>query len=185
LTHACSYPTHSLPQRTSSSLSYHFSMLISSRQRSSARLCYSARTSTSQEIVSGEGWPRQLAVEWWTLGVFIFELLYGATLPRIYSTKEPARRFGATTVKCHPFFNGGVNWALLLWCTTAPYVPPRRPPMALDQGGSTRPHLGHGTGRRRRHSMSVRTGGGSGRPHATQVLQMASRQRAQIGALRA
>jgi hypothetical protein len=74
------------------------------------------------------------------------------TLPRIYSTKEPARRFGATAIKCHPFFNGGVNWALLLWCTTAPYVPLRRPPMALDQGGSTRPHLGHGTGRRRRHS---------------------------------
>jgi hypothetical protein len=53
------------------SLSY-LSLLISSTRTSRARLCYSRCTSISKEIVFREGWPRQLAVEWWTLGVFIF-----------------------------------------------------------------------------------------------------------------
>jgi hypothetical protein len=89
-------------------------------------------------------------VEWWTLGVFIFKLLYGVTPfkrattpPRIYGAKEPACRLDAAAIKRHHFFNSGVNWVMLLQCATAPYVPPRRPPTAQGQGDSAWPHLGH------------------------------------------
>lgn len=57
------------------------------------------------EIICGEG--HRSAVDWWTYGIFLHELLHGTT--------------GATEIKQHPFFEG-VNWALVR-SSTPPHIP--------------------------------------------------------------
>ncbi|XP_042065428.1 serine/threonine-protein kinase D6PKL2-like isoform X2 [Salvia splendens] len=93
------------------------------------------------EMIKGEG--HGSAVDWWTFGVFLHELLYGktpfkgsgnrATLFNVVGqntirgllVKEPQNRLGvkrgATEIKQHPFFEG-VNWALIR-CSMPPEVP--------------------------------------------------------------
>nr|GEV53120.1 serine/threonine-protein kinase D6PKL2-like [Tanacetum cinerariifolium] len=98
------------------------------------------------EIVSGKG--HGSAVDWWTLGIFMFELFYGVTpfrgmdnkltLANIIARalefpKEPAippmakdlisqLLAGASAIKHHSFFQG-VNWDLLRYAKS-PFVPP-------------------------------------------------------------
>ncbi|KAF2300784.1 hypothetical protein GH714_015760 [Hevea brasiliensis] len=64
------------------------------------------------EIIKGEG--HGSAVDWWTFGIFLFELLYGRT-PFKGSAK------GAAEIKQHPFFEG-LNWALIR-CAIPPEMP--------------------------------------------------------------
>ncbi|KAG0450999.1 hypothetical protein HPP92_026470 [Vanilla planifolia] len=97
------------------------------------------------EIIKGEG--HGSAVDWWTFGIFLYELLFGktpfkgsgnrATLFNVVGqplrfpespgllVKEPQHRLaykrGATEIKQHPFFEG-VNWALIR-CATPPEIP--------------------------------------------------------------
>ncbi|GJR63086.1 serine/threonine-protein kinase D6PKL1-like protein [Tanacetum coccineum] len=80
------------------------------------------------EIIKGEG--HGSAVDWWTFGIFLHELLYGktpfkgagnrATLFNVVGQQLGVKR-GATEIKQHPFFEG-VNWALIR-CSTPPEVP--------------------------------------------------------------
>ncbi|XP_039820858.1 protein kinase PINOID-like [Panicum virgatum] len=80
------------------------------------------------------GGPHGAVVDWWALGVFLYELLHGRTLfagadngPR--SAKDPARRLGsrrgAADVKAHPFFRG-LNFVLLR-SSRPPFVPGASP----------------------------------------------------------
>ncbi|KAF9621359.1 hypothetical protein IFM89_020018 [Coptis chinensis] len=98
------------------------------------------------EIIRGEGHGN--AVDWWTFGIFLYELLFGTTpfkgpgnddkfpesssvssqakdLIRGLLRKEPKDRFGsakgAAEIRKHPFFKG-LNWALIR-CAVPPTVP--------------------------------------------------------------
>ncbi|KAJ6403079.1 hypothetical protein OIU84_015072 [Salix udensis] len=76
------------------------------------------------EIIKGEG--HGSAVDWWTFGIFLFELLYGKTpFKGGLLIKEPGDRLGsskgAAEIKQHPFF-GGLNWALIR-CAIPPELP--------------------------------------------------------------
>ncbi|CAA6674966.1 unnamed protein product [Spirodela intermedia] len=89
------------------------------------------------EIIKGEG--HGSAVDWWTFGIFLHELLYGktpfkgssnrATLFNVLGSSSDSQRAqhrlgmkrGATEIKQHPFFEG-VNWALIR-CSTPPEIP--------------------------------------------------------------
>ncbi|KAK6126317.1 hypothetical protein DH2020_039962 [Rehmannia glutinosa] len=92
------------------------------------------------EIIKGEG--HGSAVDWWTFGVFLYELLYGRTpfkgadneetltnvvLQNLRGllVKEPENRLGTETgaaeIKRHSFFEG-LNWALIR-CAVPPEVP--------------------------------------------------------------
>ncbi|CAA6667572.1 unnamed protein product [Spirodela intermedia] len=101
------------------------------------------------EIIKGDG--HGSSVDWWTLGIFLYELLFGRTpskgrgtrrpsptpgvslqaraLIRGLLVKEPEDRLGslrgAAEIKQHPFFQG-LNWALIR--CTAPLKPGHRQP---------------------------------------------------------
>ncbi|KAL0344038.1 UNVERIFIED_CONTAM: protein kinase PVPK-1 [Sesamum angustifolium] len=91
------------------------------------------------EIIKGEG--HGSAVDWWTFGIFLYELLFGrtpfkgagnrATLFNVVG--QPLRR-GATEIKQHPFFQS-VNWALIR-CASPPDVPP---PFKMHDAGPPAP----------------------------------------------
>ncbi|RRT50095.1 hypothetical protein B296_00014190 [Ensete ventricosum] len=78
------------------------------------------------EIIKGEG--HGSAVDWWTFGIFLHELLYGRTpfkgsgnRATLFNVHRLGMKRGATEIKQHPFFEG-VNWALIR-CSMPPEVP--------------------------------------------------------------
>ncbi|KAB2633843.1 serine/threonine-protein kinase D6PK-like [Pyrus ussuriensis x Pyrus communis] len=96
------------------------------------------------EIIRGEG--HGSAVDWWTFGIFIYELLHGTTpfkghgnratlfnvvgqslkFPETPQVSVVARNLirgllGCHRIKQHPFFEG-VNWALVR-CAMPPHIP--------------------------------------------------------------
>lgn len=111
------------------------------------------------EIIAGSG--HDFSVDWWGLGVVLYEMLYGRTPFRGQNRKEtfyrvltkqpqlvgeqtplrdliarllekdPERRIGARGVKAHPFFRG-VDWNRILRVARPPFIPP--PPPDEDGG---------------------------------------------------
>ncbi|KAG8082467.1 hypothetical protein GUJ93_ZPchr0014g46926 [Zizania palustris] len=111
------------------------------------------------EIIAGNG--HDYAVDWWGLGVVLYEMLYGRTPFRGQNRKEtfyrvltkqpelvgektplrdliarllekdPEKRIGARGIKAHPFFNG-VDWDRILRVERPPFIP--LPPEDEDAG---------------------------------------------------
>lgn len=109
------------------------------------------------EIIAGRG--HDFAVDWWGLGVVLYEMLYGRTPFRGQNRKEtfyrvlakqpelvgeqtplrdliarlldkdPEKRIGARGVKAHPFFRG-VDWDRILHVARPPFIP--APPQDED-----------------------------------------------------
>jgi len=109
------------------------------------------------EIIAGRG--HDFAVDWWGLGVVLYEMLYGRTPFRGQNRKEtfyrvlakqpelvgeqtplrdliarllekdPEKRIGARGVKAHPFFRG-VDWDRILHVARPPFIP--SPPQEED-----------------------------------------------------
>ncbi|KAH7670955.1 Non-specific serine/threonine protein kinase protein [Dioscorea alata] len=104
----------------------------------------------SPEIIAGKG--HDYGVDWWSLGIVLYEMLYGRTpfkgenrketFYRILSKspelvgestplrdligrlleKEPEKRIGSEGIKGHEFFRG-VDWESLLLISRPPYIP--------------------------------------------------------------
>ena len=111
------------------------------------------------EIIAGRG--HDFAVDWWGLGVVLYEMLYGRTPFRGQNRKEtfyrvlakqpelvgeqtplrdlitrllekdPEKRVGARGVKAHPFFRG-VDWDRILQVARPPFIPT---PSPQDESG--------------------------------------------------
>lgn len=109
------------------------------------------------EIIAGRG--HEFAVDWWGLGVVLYEMLYGRTPFRGQNRKEtfyrvlakqpeligeqtplrdliarllekdPEKRIGSRGVKAHPFFRG-VDWDRVLHVARPPFIP--TPPQDED-----------------------------------------------------
>jgi serine/threonine-protein kinase OXI1 len=110
------------------------------------------------EIIAGRG--HDFTVDWWGLGVVLYEMLYGRTPFRGQSRREtfyrvltkqpelvgeqtplrdliarllekdPEKRIGARGVKAHPFFCG-VDWDRILQVARPPFIPT---PPPQDEG---------------------------------------------------
>ncbi|VAH48982.1 unnamed protein product [Triticum turgidum subsp. durum] len=135
------------------------------------------------EIIAGSG--HDFIVDWWGLGVVLYEMLYGRTPFRGQNRKEtfyrvltkqpelvgektplrnliarllekdPAKRIGARGIKAHPFFHG-VDWDRILRVARPPYIP------ALPQnedGGEAAAAAAAG-GDEKKPSPETETGGG-------------------------
>ena len=110
------------------------------------------------KIIAGRG--HDFTVDWWGLGVVLYEMLYGRTPFRGQSRREtfyrvltkqpelvgeqtplrdliarllekdPEKRIGARGVKAHPFFRG-VDWDRILQVARPPFIPT---PPPQDEG---------------------------------------------------
>ncbi|KAI4356322.1 hypothetical protein L6164_000353 [Bauhinia variegata] len=104
----------------------------------------------SPDVISGKG--HDFGVDWWSLGVVLYEMLYGTTpfkganrketFYRILTKdpelagektplrdligklleKDPNRRIGLDEIKSHEFFEG-VNWDMVLEISRPPFIP--------------------------------------------------------------
>ncbi|GJN02510.1 hypothetical protein PR202_ga19869 [Eleusine coracana subsp. coracana] len=151
-------PSTSRTASSSSSSSSSTATTVSSSAKSNSFV--GTEDYVAPEIIAGRG--HDFAVDWWGLGVVLYEMLYGRTPFRGQNRKEtfyrvlakqpelvgeqtplrdliarllekdPAKRVGARAVKAHPFFRG-VDWDRILHVARPPFIP--APPPPLDEEG--------------------------------------------------
>ncbi|XWS36610.1 hypothetical protein CRYUN_Cryun20dG0099600 [Craigia yunnanensis] len=113
------------------------------------------------EIISGNG--HDFAVDWWSLGIVIHEMLYGTTpfrgsnrketfyriltkspdlvgeptslrnLIRKLLEKDPKQRIAAEGIKGHDFFKG-IDWEFILRIERPPYIPAQSEKVISEEG---------------------------------------------------
>lgn len=132
--------------------------IVSSESETKSNSFVGTEEYIAPEIIKGEG--HDFAVDWWCLGVTLYEMLYSVTpfrglnrketFYRILSKspqlvgeptalrdligklleKDPSMRVGVEEIKGHSFFSG-MDWDLILQVARPPFIPPP----ATEDGG--------------------------------------------------